>query len=242
MTTEAAVREQLKAFQMHQPEFHWRTTLMMAVLHVSRPGAIRAMMAKVDPEFHPDERTLRSMLESIREKMGLPLFPSSAKGGRPSDAVCEKYRSEHCARWIRENGGLPRVEQLANPLWDLKPNPLQNLQTSSTKPAKSSGKPSKGISPAPNNLQSPEAELPSSSTGNTPAADLITPEAELRGIDRQLDALEVTPDFPGQILTLKRRQFFLVHGEEPESDQIRDWYPGIVREMADAGLSWIPPA
>ena len=237
MTTETAVKEQLKAFQMHQPEFHWRTTLMMAVLHVSRPGAIRAMMAKVDPDFHPDERTLRSLLESTREKMGLPLFPSSAKGGRPSDAVSEKYRSEHCARWIRENGGLPRVEQLADPSWNLKPNPPQNLQTSSTEPAKSSGKPSKSISPEPNNLQSPVEEMPSVST-----EDPLAPEAELRGIDRQLDALEVTPDFPGQILALKSRQFFLVHGEEPESDQIRDWYPGIAREMADAGLSWTPPA
>jgi len=234
MTTGAAVMEQMSAFQEHNLEFRWRTILMMSVLKVSRPDAIRKMMAKVDPDFHADERTLRSMLASTRQEMGLPAFPSSKKGGRPSEAVCDEYRAEHCASWIRENGGLPRVEQLADPLWDLKPHPPVNLQETSTEPVKRPGKPSKSVPHVPTNpLPSPPEQAL--------AVEPLLPEAELRAIDRQLDDLEVTEEFPGQVLALKCRQFFLVHGGHPESDQVRDWYPGIAREMADAGLAWAPP-
>ncbi|MFT4176027.1 MAG: hypothetical protein QM627_05170 [Luteolibacter sp.] len=102
-------------------EFRWRPILMRAVLDVSPPSVIRESMKAVEATYRPSDSTLKRMVTKTREKMELPPLPVSKTQGRTPAAFYDEYRQTYCAEWIRKNGGLPRMDQLLDPAWDLRP-------------------------------------------------------------------------------------------------------------------------
>lgn len=64
---------------------------------------------------------------------------------------------------------------------------------------------------------------------------------ELRRLDREISDLAVDADYPDQLIKLKIRELTLIRGEEPTPEQVRDFYPGIRRDMRSKGLRWEPP-
>jgi hypothetical protein len=103
-------------------ELKWRTILVLAVLDAAPPLRILAAFKQLDPLYQPSKSSLRRLVANTRRRMGLPELPKkSERGGRPTEDIYQKYRFEHSARWIRENGGRPRPEQLVDPNWDLRP-------------------------------------------------------------------------------------------------------------------------
>ncbi len=102
-----------------------RAILVYSILEVATRAELVEALIKADPDNKkPVESTLRRLVIRTTRQMGLPDFPTGAKGGRPSFDQCEHYRRENCAKWISANGGMPRDEQLADPNWDLRPQPL----------------------------------------------------------------------------------------------------------------------
>jgi len=128
----------------------WRGILVNAVLLVSKPGKVLGVMQKVDPTaFQAKSRatavaSIRSMLKVTRSKMGLHVElpvsqtrkqnPKKNRPGKPTDVQLEEYRLAHCVPWIKKNGGLPRFEQLSDPMWDLKPFPAPPAPSMTAKP------------------------------------------------------------------------------------------------------------
>ena len=118
----------------------WRGTLVTAVLRVSKPGKVLTTMQSVQPTVFTGKTkkaaitAIRRMLNETRSKMGLPNLPVSEtqkenpkknRPGKPTDAQLEEYRIAYCLPWLEKNAGEPRLEQLSDMTWDLKPYPPQ---------------------------------------------------------------------------------------------------------------------
>ena len=99
-----------------------RAILVHSVLQMPPRAEVSMAMAEVAPDGRQlSESTLRRRLVRTTRQMGLPPLPTGENGGRPSFEVCDQYKMEHCSKWISDNGGMPRTEQLADPNWDLRP-------------------------------------------------------------------------------------------------------------------------
>ena len=99
-----------------------RTILVDSVLHVRPRTDVAKLLAQVNPDGRkPSDSTVRRMITRTTLKMGLEELRE--KEGRRSFETRDKYKGEQCSRWIATNGGMPRLEQLADPSWDLQPYP-----------------------------------------------------------------------------------------------------------------------
>ena len=108
-----------------------RAILVHAVLQLTPRAEVFDAMAEVAPDGKKiSESTLRRRIVRTTRQMGLPPLPTGENGGRPSFEVCDQYKMEHCSKWISDNGGMPRAEQLADPNWDLRPSPPPGISTS----------------------------------------------------------------------------------------------------------------
>ena len=142
MNFEADIIAQMEAMSLSADDkLRWRPILMFAALRVSKPGKVLNAMQKVDPNVFQGRSmsaamtAVRRMLNETRSQMGLPNLPVSEtqkenpkknRPGKPTDAQLEKYRIAHCLSWIQKNGGEPRLDQLADFSWDLKPCPHES--------------------------------------------------------------------------------------------------------------------
>ena len=159
----------------------WRGTLVTAVLRVSKPGKVLTAMQSVQPTVFTGKTkeaaitAIRRMLNETRSKMGLPNLPVSEtqkenpkknRPGKPTDAQLEEYRIAYCLPWLEKNAGEPRLEQLSDMTWDLKPYPPQFGSAQAAEP------PAKNPTVAASEqftLPSPEAAATSPAPKTTPA-------------------------------------------------------------------------
>jgi|GEM_PF-3577828 len=172
-------RQQIDSYQISSRHDHlkWRPILVYAVLEGKTRETIIGAMARIEPGYNPSESALRKMVELTRAQMGFPPLPTSDsngknKGGRVSAKAYSAYLATHSARWIDENGGMPRPEQFADPLWDLRPYPPTIPHASTAPPAPSTALPF-GLpsAPVPDLAQAkpPRPGARVAATGTTPA-------------------------------------------------------------------------
>jgi hypothetical protein len=125
MNCQEAVNEGIAAFRRATTNnLASRTILVLSILDVTPRAEVAKALADVDSAGKsPSASTIRRNIGRTTRQMGLPDLPTGEKGGRPSFELCGAYKREHCARWIAANGGMPRIEQLTDPNWDLRPYP-----------------------------------------------------------------------------------------------------------------------
>ena len=148
-----------------------RTILVDSVLHVRPRTDVANLLAKANPDGRkPADSTVRRMIIRTTQKMGLEEL--CEKEGRRSFETCDKYRREQCSKWIAENGGMPRLEQLADPFWDLRPQrPPSSIHAPPIPDASDSA-----AAKAPS-ANSESAESPAQAVSTTPTPVDSAPEA-----------------------------------------------------------------
>jgi hypothetical protein len=176
-----SVKLQMEVYSRVTTEFlRWRPILVLSVLQVTPPSLILRAMKETDGACRkPSESGLRRMLADTAHQMGLPELPKGgASGGRPSAESCERYRREHAAPWILANGGMPRAEQLADPYWDLRPQPPPS---SGHAPAIPDASDSVGAKMPTRNSEFAESPATALSTTPAPVASAPDKNPEIRG-------------------------------------------------------------
>jgi len=254
MTLPETFAAQLAAYEAASTaEFRWRPLMMRAVLDVSPPSVIREAWSAVDSKCPPSDSTLRRMIARTREKMGLPELPVSEGKGRTPASFYDEYRATHCARWIRENGGHPRMEQLVDPNWDLRPWIFSLDAPAGSEPVKEiprrvdgsdSDLPINGAD-APDKPQASVAEIsknPQESSGEkkeTRTAPSGNPFTQGIKLEDELRSLTIDADYPRKAWTLKLEIYKRFQkGQKAPFTERQDWKQEIRNKMNEAGISW----
>jgi hypothetical protein len=261
MTLTETFTAQLAAYEAAATaEFRWRPLMMRAVLDVSPPSVIREAWSAVDPKSPPSDSTLRRMVARTRDQMGLPELPVSEGKGRTPASFYDPYRKSHCAKWLRLNGGYPRMEQLVDPHWDLKPclPPSEAAEESEsgkevTQKLHGSVQDSRSIqdssakgAEAPNNSQTSATEAPRKSqsvpegkAGKTLKVSSGNPITQGMMLEDKLHSLPVDAEYPQKAWGLKLEIHRLYQdGQEASFSERQGWKDQIRQTMASAGIAW----
>lgn len=232
-----------------------RTILVLSVLQMKPRAEVAKALAEVEPEGRkPSDSTVGREIARTTRQMGLPELPTEEKGGRPSFETRDNYKREHCAKWIAANGGMPRVEQLADPNWDLKPYPpaissarpalMVETATAATAPGQALSEAS-GINPAIPATPAPRSSPPSTSREN-PKGDTSVENAEAMPSRSVEEIQEQIRNFPvvdkkawEEGVFLLRCELFTVTNPHPpdkgDMNDLRVGLPGMWRDARKRG-------
>lgn len=229
-----------------------RTILVDSVLHVRPRTDVAKLLAQVNPDGRkPSDSTVRRMITRTTLKMGLEELRE--KEGRRSFETCDKYKGEQCSRWIAANGGMPRLEQLADPSWDLQPYPPTDpsvgpTSTSETLSAKTmtSSKPTASNdekSPLPERVESPLSEqaVPPPAIRENPEGDTSMENGKApinRSVEEIQEEIRNAPTSDKKIweetvFPLKCELFTVTNSRPPDKgdmNDIRGGLPGMWRD------------
>lgn len=237
MLSENVVREQLAALASVQTgTTQFKPLLVTSVLAVTSLREVRAAMARISPEYNPDDRTLRTILKNLRKKMGLPELPTNPKGGRPSESINDEYRAKHCTSWIEKNGGTPRYEQLADPFWDFKPSLPQCDSTSLPTASKS---PVSNVEDSAKETKDKTRKLNKSAMHDVRPPAKQNPISHAIKLEGELEGLTIDSDYPSKCWDLKTEIHKLYqNGQKPSYTERQQWIKAIEKKMNSAEIIW----